>query len=1039
MKKLFSPRAFGHMLNGLAFCFALLPTIALAQFTDIGAGLTGVDFSSVAWGDYDNDGDLDILLTGFDGVNSLIAKVYRNTGGIFSDIGAGLAGVDGSSVAWGDYDNDGDLDILLTGSYIAQVYQNTAGVFTDISASLTGVRSSSAAWGDYDNDGDLDILLTGEGAGSACIAKVYQNTAGVFTDISASLTGVRNSSVAWGDYDNDGDLDILLTGEDAGFNFVAKVYQNTAGVFTDIGAGLTGVRQSSVAWGDYDNDGDLDILLAGFVGGVTRTTKVYRNSGSGFTDIGAGLTGVDFSSVAWGDYDNDGDLDILLTGDTGGLNPIAKVYQNTGSGFTDIGAGLTGVLVSSVGWGDYDNDGDLDILLTGLEAGRSSITKVYQNTSTVFNTVPSAPTNLSESVNGNSVTFSWNASTDAQTPSAGLTYNLMVGTSSNGIEVAPPMANVSNGYRRVARLGGTNHNESWTIKNLSDGNYFWRVQAVDAAFAGSPFSAEGTFEIMTCDVTADAGVDASVCFNASVNLDGTPGGGDDTYTFSWSVFSGPDLSGTQFNSTTVEDPTFTPSTSGTYVLTFTVDDGTCPIASDDVQIIVNPSPGANAGADRTICLGETIALGGNPTASGGTPPYAYSWTASPADPSLTTPTVAAPKVRPVVTTTYMVEVTDAKGCIATDYVTITVLQFVFHANKVTLKSTKQVPSYGDIHSNGLLIVEKGYPSTYNSNLTAIGKITINKQNTINGNVKSQTSISNSGTINGTKTVGPVANESLPSLSYSAGGANKTVPNGGSLTLAPGSYGIVTMSQGGTLKLTSGEYFMNELRYASTIEGGTIEIDLSSGDPVTINVVSNLQFGHEAAVVLLPNGESDSELVTFNTLQSTAANWGREGYFIGSFNAPNAIVTLEKNSQLRGSICAKEILVSNDCLFLHHDSPGSLPGPGNLPKAAVDEDEEATSNEQPVTSYQLEQNYPNPFNPSTVISFQLPVNSEVTLSLFNTNGQLVKKLVAGEMNAGRHSLVWDATNERGERVASGVYLYVIKAGEFTAQRKLVLMK
>jgi YVTN family beta-propeller protein len=371
---------------------------------------------------------------------------------------------------------------------------------------------------------------------------------------------------------------------------------------------------------------------------------------------------------------------------------------------------------------------------------------------------------------------------------------------------------------------------------------------------------------------------------------------------------------------------------------------------------------------------------------------------------------------------------------------IPISPFTFLANKVTLKSTKQSTPAGDIHSNGLLTVEKGKPSTYNSNLTAIGKITINKQNTINGDVTSQTAISNSGTITGTKTVGPVANESLPSLSYSAGGANHTVPNGGSLTLAPGSYGIVTMSQGGTLKLTSGEYFMNELRYSSTIEGGTIEIDLSSGDPITINVVSNLQLGNEAAVVLLPNGESDSELVTFNTLQSTAANWGREGYFIGSFNAPNAIVTLVKNSQLRGSICAKEILVSNDCLFLYHDSPGSLPGPGNLPKSSSDDDDEqpATSNEQPV-SYQLEQNYPNPFNPSTTISFALLEASEVSLSIFNMSGQLVKRLVSGEMNAGAHSFTWDATNERNERVASGVYLYVIKAGEFTAQRKLVLMK
>jgi flagellar hook assembly protein FlgD len=67
----------------------------------------------------------------------------------------------------------------------------------------------------------------------------------------------------------------------------------------------------------------------------------------------------------------------------------------------------------------------------------------------------------------------------------------------------------------------------------------------------------------------------------------------------------------------------------------------------------------------------------------------------------------------------------------------------------------------------------------------------------------------------------------------------------------------------------------------------------------------------------------------------------------------------------------------------------------------------------------QQNHPNPFNPTTVISFQLQVNSDVTLTIFNTNGQLVRQLLAGEMNAGRYSIVWDATNERGERVASGV--------------------
>ncbi|RIK75033.1 hypothetical protein DCC62_14105 [candidate division KSB1 bacterium] len=867
MKNFFSRHVLERILNALMLCAGLLlPTSAAAQFTDISAGLTGVFSSSVAWGDYDNDGDLDILLTGFANGNIRTAKVYQNNAGVFTDIGAGLTAVTEGSAAWGDYDNDGDLDILLTGeddgfNLIAKIYRNDSGVFTDIGAGLTGVALSAVAWGDYDNDGDLDILLTGINSGNA-IAKIYRNNSGVFTEIVAGLTGVNIGAVAWGDYDNDGDLDILLAGDAVG-SAIAKVYRNDSGVFTDISAGLTGVYFSSVAWGDYDNDGDLDILLSGTE--LSATTKIYQNTAGVFAEVSAGLTQTSLGTVAWGDYDSDGDLDLLQTGSSLGV-ATTKVYRNDSGSFTDTGASLTGAASSSAAWGDYDNDGDLDILLTGRDDADNRFAKIYRNDGSVFNTVPAAPTNLSQSVSGNSVTFTWAASTDTQTPSAGLTYNLMVGTTSNGIDINSPMADVSNGYRRVVRLGGVNLNTSWTLYDLPVGTYFWRVQAVDAAFAGSPFSAEGTFEI--------------------------------------------------------------------------------------------------------------------------TPPYS---------------------------------------------------PFVFLANKVTLKRTKQDTPGGDIHSNGTLTVEKGDPSTYESNLTAVGKITINKENTINGNVKAP-SISNSGKINGTKTIGALANEPLPSLSYGPiSGPNKTVAKGKSLTLAPGSYGIVTVNSSGTLKLSSGEYFIKELRGSSS--GIVIEIDLSSGDPVTINMQSNLQLGKEAEIRLLPNGETDSKLVTFNTLQTTAADWGREAYLLGSFNAPNAVVTLVKNTQLRGSICAKEILVSNDCLFLHHNSPGSLPGPGDLPKSSFDDVDEqpATSDQQQVTSYALEQNYPNPFNPTTTISFQLPEAGEVSLSIFNTNGQLVKKLVAGEMSAGRHNLTWDATNERGERVASGVYLYVIKAGEFTAQRKLVLMK
>ena len=418
-------------------------------FTDIMAGLTGVDRGSAAWGDYDNDGDLDVLLTGITADFVPVSEVWRNDGGVFTDIVAGLSHAFDSGVAWGDYDNDGDLDILLTGGnldsdQIAQVWRNDGGAFTDIMGGLTGVAASSAAWGDYDNDGDfdvilagnvgpalnpvtqiwrndlppvtdlsftdnmagfvgvgdssvawadydkdgdLDVLVTGRDSGSVPFSEVYNNNGGAFAPIGAGLADVADSGVAWGDYDDDGDLDILLSGLDVGSDPFTEIYNNDGGVFTAISAGLTAVVSSAVAWGDYDNDGDLDILLTGMDAGGNPFADVYNNDGGAFMAIGAGLVGVDFSGVAWGDYDNDGDLDILLTGNDVGGNPFADVYNNDSGVFMAIGAGLTAVAGSSVAWGDYDNDGDLDILLSGLAGGVTFFSDIYNNDDGIFTAI----------------------------------------------------------------------------------------------------------------------------------------------------------------------------------------------------------------------------------------------------------------------------------------------------------------------------------------------------------------------------------------------------------------------------------------------------------------------------------------------------------------------------------------------------------------------------------------------------------------------------------------------------------------------------
>ena len=215
-----------------------------------------------------------------------------------------------------------------------------------------GRRGSSVAWGDYDNDGDLDILLTGT-TGSGGVAKVYRNDGGGCVHGHRRRADGCRRRVRW----RGGTTTTTATWTSCSRvprarSDVAKVYRNDgAGVFTDIAAGLTGVYRRFGGVGDYDNDGDLDILLTG-TSGYGYVAKVYRNDGGGvFTDIGAGLTG------------------RLQLGGVGRLrqrrrpgHPAHGPYRlrrtsrrctgTTAEGvFTDIGAGLTGVYCELCGVG----------------------------------------------------------------------------------------------------------------------------------------------------------------------------------------------------------------------------------------------------------------------------------------------------------------------------------------------------------------------------------------------------------------------------------------------------------------------------------------------------------------------------------------------------------------------------------------------------------------------------------------------------------------------------------------------------------------
>lgn len=276
------------------------------------------------------------------------------------------------SNAWGDYDNDGDLDLAVSiGTGEIRLYRNDKGVLVSVGAAMgmpqKGQEFRGLSWGDYDGDGFIDLM--GGATDKAALSVVMHNEGGRhFTDVAAEIgltipdRSARQSN--WIDYDNDGDVD-LYSSDRAGEN---KLFRNDAGRFTRVfaNAGPTDARATvGACWFDADDDGDLDLFLANQAGG---TDALWRNDGAAFTDVAPqlGMTGpkrtADEGGVgcAIGDYDNDGDLDVFVP--NYGHNQLYR--RNADKTFTDVAAQV-GLAVENhavgVDWGDYDNDGDLDL------------------------------------------------------------------------------------------------------------------------------------------------------------------------------------------------------------------------------------------------------------------------------------------------------------------------------------------------------------------------------------------------------------------------------------------------------------------------------------------------------------------------------------------------------------------------------------------------------------------------------------------------------------------------------------------------------
>ncbi len=376
----------------LSLQFFLIIFLTSSQpFVYVDANFVEVMQGKGAWVDYGIDGYPDAFITGdrYSGNEQfIVTELYRNNHrGAFTNIRTGIPPVYLSALDWGDFDNDGDKDLVITGEstngkLISDIYKNHRTYFSRVQANLAPVREGSVQWGDYDNDGDLDILLTGESHKNTLVTKIYNNSGkGKFTEINVALTPVYLSSAQWADFDGDGDYDILLTGMSYNKKLIGKLYRNDGdNSFVEVTTDITAVKLSSAKWGDLDNDGDQDFIISGesFAGRII--TEIYKNNGKGgFVEAEAGIEGARGGNIDLGDYDHDGDLDIVITGESYSW-AITKIYRNDGNMvFTDIYAGLPGVSMGGAYWGDYDKDGDQDLLLLGLDNCFDFNAKIFRN------------------------------------------------------------------------------------------------------------------------------------------------------------------------------------------------------------------------------------------------------------------------------------------------------------------------------------------------------------------------------------------------------------------------------------------------------------------------------------------------------------------------------------------------------------------------------------------------------------------------------------------------------------------------------------
>lgn len=486
-----------------------------------GQFLHSTDRSDAAWGDYDNDGLMDLFVPGVksmdyeNDLDDVVAYLYENKG----------IGPDGKYVF--EEVNQATPESNLMG--ISPIY-----------GSLDGGRSRHyVSVGDYNKDGYLDLVIAGlddyedtdgitDENGKPVVHHdrrvlyLYKNNKGkgfirqeAPLDGDKPFTGLSRGSVHFADMDNDGWLDIISSGYGPGEGNLRIYWNNGDGTFSENGQYLYGSYDSSCFPCDLNADGYTDIVVTGYSATKGQNTKsfyVYRNKGGRtfemLDNLFCGFEGVDGATPSFGDVNHDGLPDILAGGHGESHEITTWLYLNRGDfcfkpcgGWYDTASPWT---FDRVTHGnnhliDFDNDGYLDAWNMGWAhsdvCSRECATELYRNTSSdegaVPNEAPTAPQNLKAVYDQATkmVTFSWDAASDDVTPQEALQYNLYLKKSGSDKFFMTVPADVQTGFIKTGEISGQ---ISTTVYSMyiddEEATYEWGVQAIDNGKRGGTFT-----------------------------------------------------------------------------------------------------------------------------------------------------------------------------------------------------------------------------------------------------------------------------------------------------------------------------------------------------------------------------------------------------------------------------------------------------------------------------------------------------------------------------------------------------------------------